>query len=312
MRYDLRRVCSRSRPGGPRAVGAGHSSTGQHVAIWATNVPEWVILQFATARIGAVLVNINPAYRPFELKYVLNQSDSVALFLVEQFKTSDYFAMLAEVCPELAGGEPGELAAARLSQLALGRGAGRRSARRRRSPGTRCSSAANTCPPSELDEVDRQLEPDQPINIQYTSGTTGFPKAATLSHRNLLLNGYYVGMCQAFTADDRICIPVPFYHCFGCVLGTIASVVLRRGDGRAGRKLQSRRPRSTPSSENAARPSTACRRCSSPSCRIPALAGTRHQLAAHRHHGRQPLPDRSHAASDRPAGGHAKSRSATA
>ncbi len=203
------------------ALGIKH---GQHVAIWATNVPQWVVLQFATARIGAVLVNINPAYRPFELKYVLEQSDSVALFLVAHFKTSDYFAMLAEVCPELASAEPGKLQAESFPNLrwvvaleeAAPAGAITWQEMLRR---------AESVSADKLDEVDAQLEPEQPINIQYTSGTTGFPKAATLSHRNLLLNGYYTGMCQAFTADDRVCIPVPFYHCFGCVLGTITSVV---------------------------------------------------------------------------------------
>jgi fatty-acyl-CoA synthase len=198
--------------------------TGEHVAIWATNVPEWVTLQFATARIGAVLVNINPAYRPFELKYVLNQSDSVALFLVARFKTSDYFAMLDEVCPELAGSKPGALASKEFPKMR------HVVALEKTAPSGAITWDAmlqlgDAVPASRLDEIDRQLDPSQPINIQYTSGTTGFPKAATLSHRNLLLNGYYTGVCQALTADDRICIPVPFYHCFGCVLGTITSVV---------------------------------------------------------------------------------------
>ncbi|NIL97168.1 MAG: AMP-binding protein [Planctomycetales bacterium] len=197
---------------------------GEHVAIWATNVPEWVILQFATARIGAVLVNINPAYRPFELKYVLQQSDAVALFLIGSFKKSDYFAMLAEICPELATATPGELSSQQFPQLRL-------------------VVAIDPQPPAgalawdqllaRADAVDDQqlaariaeLDPQQPINIQYTSGTTGFPKAATLSHRNLLLNAYYSGQCQRMTSEDRICIPVPFYHCFGCVLGTLMSAV---------------------------------------------------------------------------------------
>ena len=206
---------------GLAALGIKH---GEHVAIWATNVPEWVVLQFATARLGAVLVNINPAYRPFELKYVLNQSDSVALLLVAQFKSSDYFAMLAEVCPELTRCEPGQLESKDFPKLrwvvALEDHA---------PPGgitwKQLLERAEATPPARLDDFDRQLKPEQPINIQYTSGTTGFPKAATLSHRNLLLNGYYAGMCQALSADDRVCIPVPFYHCFGCVLGTISSVV---------------------------------------------------------------------------------------
>jgi fatty-acyl-CoA synthase len=198
--------------------------SGEHVAIWATNVPEWIVLQFATARIGAVLVNINPAYRPFELKYVLNQSDSVALFLVAKFKSSDYFAMLTEVCPELASAEPGKLHSPEFPKLrwvvALEEQA---------PPGgirwEEMLRRATKRPATVLEVIDAHLRPEQAINIQYTSGTTGFPKAAMLSHRNLLLNGYYAGVCQALTAEDRVCIPVPLYHCFGCVLGTITSVV---------------------------------------------------------------------------------------
>jgi fatty-acyl-CoA synthase len=197
---------------------------GQHVALWATNVPQWVILQFATARMGAVLVNINPAYRPFELKYVLDQSDAVALFLVGRFKTSDYFAMLGEICPELANTEPGRQASAQYPHLRwvvaleaeAPAGAITWSDLRQR---------AESVPPSRLDELAANFHPGQAINIQYTSGTTGSPKAATLSHRNLLLNAFYVGQCQRFTDADRICIPVPFYHCFGCVLGTMCAVV---------------------------------------------------------------------------------------
>ncbi|HEX3726936.1 MAG TPA: AMP-binding protein [Pirellulales bacterium] len=203
------------------ALGIKH---GEHVAIWATNVPEWVVLQFATARIGAVLVNINPAYRPFELKYVLHQSDSVALFLVGSFKTSDYYAMLDEVCPELGISAPGQVRAADFPKLrwvvALEKQA---------PPGaitwTEMLARAEEIPAFHLNEVDALIDPRQPVNIQYTSGTTGFPKAAMLSHRNLLLNAYYAGSCQALSAEDRICLPVPFYHCFGCVLGTITAVI---------------------------------------------------------------------------------------
>jgi fatty-acyl-CoA synthase len=197
---------------------------GEHVALWATNVPEWVILQFATARIGAVLVNINPAYRAAELKYVLNQSDSVALFLVDRFKTSDYFAMLAGVCPELATSDGAELASGEFPKL--------RSVVALRGtppPGVgmwqEMLRLGEAVPRERLDELSGRLSPTDAVNIQYTSGTTGFPKAAMLTHRNLLLNAWYVGDSQRFTADDRICIPVPFYHCFGCVLGTLAAAV---------------------------------------------------------------------------------------
>ncbi|HEV3418462.1 MAG TPA: AMP-binding protein [Pirellulales bacterium] len=197
---------------------------GEHVAVWATNVPQWVVLQFATARIGAVLVTINPAYRPFELNYVLNQCDAVALFLVDRFKSSDYFAMLREVCPELANSGPGQLAATTFPRL-------------RWVVTLRGGDLAGSLSWDEMCRRGRSVEPARvevaaaafkhtdPINIQYTSGTTGFPKAATLSHRNLLLNTFYVGQCLKLTDRDRICIPVPFYHCFGCVLGTICAVV---------------------------------------------------------------------------------------
>jgi fatty-acyl-CoA synthase len=198
--------------------------TGEHVALWATNVPQWLLLQFATARIGAVLVNINPAYRPFELQYVLGQSDSVALFLVDQFKTSDYFAMLAEVCPQIASATAGRIHSERYPRLrnvvAING---------RPPPGLllwdQMIAQAQAVPASELDRIASTLTARQSINIQYTSGTTGFPKAATLSHRNLLLNAFHVGGCQRFTEFDRLCIPVPFYHCFGCVLGTLACAV---------------------------------------------------------------------------------------
>jgi fatty-acyl-CoA synthase len=205
---------------GLRALGLGR---GDHVAIWATNVPEWVVLQFATARLGAVLVTINPAYRPFELEYVLKQSDAAALFLVDRFKSSDYHAMLNEVCPELAASLPGRLCAGNFPQLKW-------------VVNLRGDCPAGALSWAEMLEQGRRhfpvgaaeptdLAPHDPINIQYTSGTTGFPKAATLSHRNLLMNAYYVGEAQRLTAEDRICIPVPFYHCFGCVLGTLCSAV---------------------------------------------------------------------------------------
>jgi fatty-acyl-CoA synthase len=197
---------------------------GQHVAIWATNVPQWPLLQLATARIGAVLVTINPAYRAFELEYVLRQSDAVALFLVDRFKTSDYFAMLGEVCPELSGAMPNRLQTDKFPRLRTvvslsgATPAGALSWKSMIEEGATVSDQT-------LAEREKGLSPGDAINIQYTSGTTGFPKAATLSHRNLLYNAYYVGQCQRITEADRICVPVPFYHCFGCVMGVLCSVV---------------------------------------------------------------------------------------
>ena len=197
---------------------------GEHVAIWATNVPEWVTLQFAAARMGAVLVTINPAYRPFELEYVLKQSDAAALFLVDQFRTSNYFQMLTEICPDIQRPSGDRLqceAFPLLRHVVALKGA---------QPAGMSTwfdllVAGQTMPVATLHHVEKHLHPDDAINIQYTSGTTGFPKAATLSHRNLLLNAYYVGGCQKLSEQDRLCIPLPFYHCFGCVLGTMASIV---------------------------------------------------------------------------------------
>ncbi len=197
---------------------------GEHVALWATNVPEWIVLQFATARIGAVLVTINPAYRPYELQYVLEECDARLLFLVERFKSSDYYAMIDELCPELRNGAPGALAAARFPCLRWVVGLGRHA------PvggltWTEMCDLADAAPAAKLDTIGRSLRPTDAIVIQYTSGTTGFPKAATLSHRNLLMNVAGVGECLRLTAEDRMCIPVPFYHCFGCVLGTMCAAV---------------------------------------------------------------------------------------
>lgn len=197
---------------------------GDAIAVWATNVPQWVLLQFATARIGAVLVTINPSYRPHELKHVLRQSDAIALFMVDHFKKSNYFEMIDEVCPELAAKGSKVLRAKEFPKL------------------RHVVSMTEDAPAGAMtwqglidagiyvdhgwsDKIDNELSPDNAINIQYTSGTTGFPKGAMLSHRNLLLNAYYVGKCQRFTEEDRICIPVPFYHCFGCVMGTLCAAV---------------------------------------------------------------------------------------
>jgi fatty-acyl-CoA synthase len=197
---------------------------GEHVAVWATNWPQWVLLQFATARMGAVLVTINPAYRSFELAYVLKQSDTKALFLIDKFRSSDYFAMTAEAVPELAQSQPGKLNAAEFPYLkhvvAL---------QAAPAPGmwgwSELLRLGEQVTPEQLAACEARLRPGDAVNIQYTSGTTGFPKGATLTHRNLLLNAFYIGACQKLTERDRVCIPVPFYHCFGCVLGTLCAAV---------------------------------------------------------------------------------------
>ncbi|WP_158853139.1 AMP-binding protein [Saccharothrix deserti] len=175
---------------------------GDRVGIWAPNVAEWTLLQYATAKIGAILVNINPSYRTHELEYVLEQAGISLLVSAREFKTSNYAAMIEEVrgnCSQLrsvvliGSGDWDGL-------LETGRG----------------GDAAR------LAQAQAALSPDDPINIQYTSGTTGFPKGATLSHHNILNNGYFVGAICGYTPEDRVCIPVPFYHCFGMVMGNLA------------------------------------------------------------------------------------------
>lgn len=189
---DVRRLAS-----GLLALGL---RPGDRVGIWSPNTPEWTLVQYATARIGAILVTINPAYRVEELEYVLTQSGARTVIAAASFKTSDFAGMLDDVrgrCPELQDvvivGSP--------SWEAL---------------------AATESDDAALAGVATGLTPDDPINIQYTSGTTGFPKGATLTHTNILNNGYFVGEGVGYTEHDRVCIPVPFYHCFGMVMGNLA------------------------------------------------------------------------------------------
>jgi fatty-acyl-CoA synthase len=197
---------------------------GEHVGIWVTNWPQWVITQFAAAEVGAVLVNINPAYRAHELEYVLNQADITTLILTNQFKSSNYFDLLAEVCPELGSCQPGELKSSRCPRLHWVV-----SIQQDNRPGMlnweEFRRLANKVKGADLEKRRQSTHAQDVVNIQYTSGTTGFPKGAMLTHRNLLMNAYYVGRCLAFTEQDRLCAPVPFYHCFGCVLGTLVCAV---------------------------------------------------------------------------------------
>ena len=202
---------------------------GQHVGIWVTNYSEWVVAQFATAKIGAVLVTVNPSYRTHELEYVLKQSEANALILIDQFRTSDYVAMTNEVIPELKDSAPGELQSSNLPYLRNVIFIPPPSAPETTTPDGMWSwqdVREKSAEISEADLAQRQAscDPDDTINIQYTSGTTGNPKGAMLTHYNLVANGYYTGEGMKFTEEDRLCIPVPFYHCFGCVLGNLACV----------------------------------------------------------------------------------------
>ena len=197
---------------------------GDRIGIWSLNRAEWVLMQFASARAGLVLVNINPAYRTHELEYALTRVGCRALVLARAFKTSDYVGLLRELAPELDSATPGALQAARLPELrhvlVLGDGD--------EVPGTLRFDAVVACDDSDaharLAALQDHLTPDDAINIQFTSGTTGAPKGATLSHRNIVNNGWFVGEAMRLTEADRLCIPVPFYHCFGMVLGNLACV----------------------------------------------------------------------------------------
>ena len=196
---------------------------GQRVGIWAPNRAEWCITQFATSKLGAVLVNINPSYRLHEVEYVLNQSGCSALIIAAAFKSSNYTEMVATLAPELGEGAVNELHAERLPHLrtVIRMGEDHIVGMLRWDDLMALGEHGDA---NDLVRVQREQEFDDAINIQYTSGTTGFPKGATLSHHNILNNGYFVAELQNITAQDKICIPVPLYHCFGMVMGNLGCV----------------------------------------------------------------------------------------
>ncbi len=184
-----------------RALVASGFEVGDRLGIWAPNCAEWVLVQFATAKIGVILVNINPAYRTHEVQYALEQSGCRGLVAAETFKTSDYVAMVDEVRPALPA----------LEQVYFLGTAG----------WDDLLARAEDVPEARIGEIGAGLDRNDPINIQYTSGTTGYPKGATLSHRNILNNAFFVAEGCAYTPEDRVCVPVPFYHCFGMVMGVL-------------------------------------------------------------------------------------------
>jgi fatty-acyl-CoA synthase len=195
----------------------------EHIGIWSMNVPEWVVTQLACARIGAVLVNVNPAYRLHELQDALRLADIETLVVGSPFKGSNFVGMVDELCPEAAAACSREWSSSRFPQLkrliALGE---------RPSAGWLTWSDLERgprAPESEVVACERAVGPADVHNIQFTSGTTGLPKGAMLTHRNILMNAFYTGQRLRYSAEDRVCLPVPFYHCFGCVLGTMACVV---------------------------------------------------------------------------------------
>ena len=196
---------------------------GDRLGVWSSNWPEWVLLQFATARIGVILVTVNPSYVSTELDYVMKQAELRGLALTDHFRSTDYFFILDEICPQRTECSLGDLQSDQfpfLKWLISIRSRGEGMLR-----WDDLIAAGSTVPRDVLADRERAVRPSDAINLQYTSGTTGHPKGATLSHRNLLLNAYYGGAYQKITHEDRICIPVPLYHCFGCVLGSLCSVV---------------------------------------------------------------------------------------
>jgi fatty-acyl-CoA synthase len=196
---------------------------GDHIAIWASNTPEWLSSQFATGKMGGVLVTVNTNYRTAELEYLLKQSDSNTIILMDQFKDASYIDMLYEIIPELKFSKPGQLESSKLPCLRNVIVLGSHSY-----PGTfnweDIVQMAKNIDDDKLDQRMASLDPHDVINMQYTSGTTGFPKGVMLTHSNIINNGFNIANCMKLTVEDRLCIPVPFFHCFGCVLGTMACV----------------------------------------------------------------------------------------
>jgi len=196
---------------------------GDHVSIWATNYPEWILTMFATAKIGAVMVTVNTNYKIFEAEYLLKQSDTSTLVLIDGFKDCNYIDILNELCPEIKDSEPGKINSHKLPYLKNVIFVGDKN-----HPGMfnweELYSMASKISDEELKERQSSLDIHDVINMQYTSGTTGFPKGVMLTHYNLVNNGMCIGDRMNFTHEDKLCIAVPFFHCFGCVLGIMASV----------------------------------------------------------------------------------------
>jgi len=194
---------------------------GDRVGIWAMNYAEWIVVQFATAKIGAIMVNINPAYRTYEFEYVLRQAEISTVIIQGRFKTSDYMGMFYEACPEAFESRPGKIRSEKFPFLKNAVFMGD-IPYNGMFTWTDLLEMADRISPDELIEREESLDFDDPINIQYTSGTTGFPKGVVLTHHGVMNNGFIIGEGMGFTENDRLCIPVPFYHCFGMVLSNMA------------------------------------------------------------------------------------------
>lgn len=196
---------------------------GDKLAVWATNVPHWVVMQFATAKVGVILLTVNTHYRTHELEYLLKQSETENLMLIESFRDNDYMGMVYELIPELRAQERGYLKSERFPHLKRVFFMGQEKHRGMYSiPEIMAMGAMVT--DEEYEARQAELDPHDVVNMQYTSGTTGFPKGVMLTHSNVGNNGYWIGKNQAFTHKDRVCLPVPLFHCFGCVLGVLAAI----------------------------------------------------------------------------------------
>jgi fatty-acyl-CoA synthase len=215
--FDFRENCNKIAKG----LISLEINKGDNIAIWANNIPHWVYTQFGSAKMGATLVTVNTSYRSFELEYLLSQSDSTTLILIGGIREkNEYIQILNEVCPELKNSKPGKLCSSKLPKLKNIIFIGEEEL-----PGAykwdEIIEFGKKISDIKLKERQSSTKPDDVINMQYTSGTTGFPKGAMLSHTNLIANAVAIGECMQFTAMDILCIPVPFFHCFGCVLGTL-------------------------------------------------------------------------------------------
>ncbi|MDO8963928.1 MAG: AMP-binding protein, partial [Coriobacteriia bacterium] len=205
---------------GLMATGIGK---GDHVGIWARNVPDWLTFMFATAKIGAVLVTVNPVYKSHELAYVIKQSDMKALVIIDTFRDVDYVEILRGLVPEAATQERGHLNSPEFPMLKSLIYMGPEKHRGFYNV-PELLVLGEHMPDEPLRELTASLRADDTINMQYTSGTTGFPKGVMLTSRNILNNGFYIGERQKFTPEDKVCLPVPLFHCFGCVLGVLATI----------------------------------------------------------------------------------------